>query len=54
VLKPETSLNDKLDTVIHDAVKSAFVHSCDRLAKAAKLFFSVLKNVSGKDQPKDM
>jgi len=24
---PETSMNDKLDPVIHDAVESAFVHS---------------------------
>jgi len=38
VVKPGTSLNDKLDSVIYDAVKSAFVHSCDGLAEAARLF----------------
>jgi len=54
VVKPETSLNYKLDLVIHNAVESAFVHSCDGLAKAARLFFSVLKKVSSEDQPKDM
>jgi len=53
VVKPETSLNDKLDLMIHDAVKSAFVQLCDGLAKVARLFFSVLKKVSSKDHPKD-
>jgi len=41
VVKPETSLNDKLDLAIHNAVKSTFVYSCDGLAKAAKLFYSI-------------
>ena len=36
---PEGSMNDKLDPAIHDSVKSAFVHSCDGLAKAARLLF---------------
>ena len=49
VVKSETSLNNKLDPPIHDAVESAFVHSCGELAKAARLFFSVLKKVSSKD-----
>jgi len=53
-VKPETSLNDKLDPKIQDAVESVFVHSCDGLEKAARLFFSVLKKVSSKDEPKDM
>jgi len=43
VVKPETSLNYKLDLVIPDAVESAFIHLCDGLAKAAMLFFSVLR-----------
>ena len=54
VVKPETSLNDKLDPVIHDVVKSAFVHSCVGLAKAARLFYSVLKKVLSNDQSKGM
>ena len=54
MVKPETNLNDKLDLVIHDAVKSTFIHSCDGLAEAFRLFFSVLKKVSSEDQPKDM
>jgi len=54
VVKPKTNLNDKLDPAIHDAIESAFVYSCGGLAKAARLFFSVLKKVSSKDQPKDM
>jgi len=53
-MKPKTSMNDKLDPAIHDAVESAFVHSCDGLAKAARLFFWVLKKVSSEDQPKDI
>ena len=54
MVKPETSLNDKLDLVIHYADKSALVHSCDGLVKAARLFFSVIKKVSSKDQSEDM
>ena len=54
MVKPETSLNDNLGLAIHNAVKFAFVHSCDGLAKAARLFCSVLKKVSGKDQSRDM
>ena len=53
-MKPDTSLNYKLDLAIHNDVESAFVHSCDGLAKAARLFFSVLKKVFSEDQPKDM
>ena len=51
MVKSETSLNDK---AIHDAVKSTFVHLCDGLVKAARLFYSVLKKVLNKDQSKDM
>jgi len=40
VVEPETNLNVMLGLSIHDAVKFAFVHSCDGLAKAAKLFCS--------------
>ena len=53
-VKPETSLNDKLDLAIHDAVKSAVAHSCDGQEKAARVFCTVLKKESSKDQPKDM
>ena len=53
MVKPETSLNNKLDLAIHNAVKSSFVHSCDGLAKAARLFFSVLKKGFSEDQPRD-
>jgi len=52
-MKPETSLNNKLDPAIPDAIKSAFVHSHDGLAEAARLFFSVLK-VASNDQSKDL
>jgi len=54
VVKPETSLNYKLDPAIYNAVKFAFVHSCDGVAKAARLSFSVLKKVSSEDHSKDM
>ena len=53
VVKPN-KFNDKLDLAIDDAVKSAFVHSCDGLAKAARLFYLVLKKMSSKDQSNDM
>jgi len=52
--KPETRLNYKVDSAIQDDVESAFVHSCDGLAKAARFSFSVLRKVFSEDQLKDM
>ena len=45
VVKPGTSLDDKLDPLTHGATKSTLVHSCNELVKATKLFCPVLKNV---------
>ena len=54
MVKPERILNDTLDPVIHDVIKSTFVHSCHGLEKAVRLFYSVLKKVSSKHQSKDL